>query len=52
LTKGKAFIDYTLPDEEFRYGRANRPPTPINYVMGTNNIERNFIFNEKFIKGL
>jgi predicted Fe-S protein YdhL (DUF1289 family) len=37
LTKGKAFIDYTLPDEEFRYGRANRPPTPINYVMGTNN---------------
>ena len=35
VAKGKAFIDYTLPDEEFRYGRANRPPTPINYVVGS-----------------
>ncbi len=34
MKEGKAFIDYTLPEEEFRYGRANRPPTPINYVVG------------------
>ena len=34
MPKGKAFIDYSLPEEEFRYGRANRPPTPINYVVG------------------
>ena len=30
---GDPTTKYFLPEKNFRYGRANRPPTPINYVL-------------------
>ena len=45
IQKGKAFIDYNLPEEEFRYGRANRPPTPINYVVGIIKVNRKYVWS-------
>ena len=34
MVKGKAFIEYILPDENFTYGKRVIPEAPITYLIG------------------
>lgn len=34
VRKGKNALPLYIPEEEFRYGRVNRPSTPIHLVVG------------------
>lgn len=34
IKKGKNALPLYIPEEEFRYGRVNRPSTPIHLIVG------------------
>ena len=43
VVKGKCYIDYRLPDEEFVYGKPNNYDHSMNCLLGTFNLEFNHL---------